>query len=150
MLLGTDITVGFPTETEEEFQETYDLLKELEYSVAFLFTYSARKGTPAMRWKDDIPESVKQERLHRLLEQQNGIYAKERQALLGQNVEVLVEGRSMKDSSSFKGRTRCWKNVVFPGSDELIGTLQKIKIHSYSNQTLIGEVVIAPKLSLIA
>ena len=65
--LGTDIIVGFPTETEEEFQLTYDILKEIEYAVAFLFAYSPRKGTPAMRWKDDIPEEVKQERLQRLI-----------------------------------------------------------------------------------
>src|SRR5690606_10998411 len=56
--LGTDIIVGFPTETEAEFQETYDVLKEIRYSLAFIFAYSARKGTPAMRWKDDVPEEV--------------------------------------------------------------------------------------------
>lgn len=137
--LGTDIIVGFPTETDEEFQETYDVLKELEYSVAFLFSYSQRKGTPAMRWNDDIPELVKEERLQKLIGLQNDIYAKQRQELLGQEVEVLVETCSIKDSGQLKGRTRCWKNVVFPGSDALIGSLQKVKIHSYSHQTLIGE-----------
>lgn len=65
--LGTDIIVGFPTETDEEFQQTYEALKQIEYSVAFLFAYSPRKGTPAMRWRDDIPEEVKQERLQALL-----------------------------------------------------------------------------------
>lgn len=139
--LGTDIIVGFPTETEEEFQQTYDCLKELEYAVAFIFAYSARKGTPAMRWKDDIPEEVKQERLQRLLNLQEGIYAKHRQEMLGEEIEVLVERRNLKDDAVLKARTRCWKNVVFKGSDELIGTMQRVKIHSYSHQTLIGDLM---------
>ena len=136
--LGTDIIVGFPTETEEEFQETYDVLKEIEYSVAFLFAYSARKGTPAMRWKDDIPEAVKEERLQKLLALQNGIYTKQREALLGQEIEVLIENKTAKDDTHLKGHTRCWKKVVLEGSNELIGTLQNVKIHSFSHQTLIG------------
>ena len=136
--LGTDIIVGFPTETEEEFQETYRLLKEIEYSVAFLFAYSPRKGTPAMRWKDDISEEVKNERLQKLIHLQEEIYIKQRQNMLGTIVEVLVEKRNMKDNSLLKGKTRCWKNVIFPGDDSLIGTLHQVNIHSYSHQTLIG------------
>lgn len=138
--LGTDIIVGFPTETEEEFQMTYDCLKEIEYSLSFLFAYSPRKGTPAMRWKDDIPEDVKQERLQRLIKLQDDIYAKQRHAFLGTEVEVLVECLNFKDSSLLKGRTRCMKNVLFPGGEPLIGSLQKIKIHSYSHQTLMGDI----------
>lgn len=138
--LGTDIIVGFPSETEEEFQETFRLLKEIEYSVAFLFAYSPRKGTPAMRWKDDIPEEVKQERLQKLLALQDGIYAQHRQAMLGQQFEVLVERRSRKDPALLKGKTRCWKNVLFAGKDEWIGTLQQVQIHGYSHQTLLGSV----------
>lgn len=139
--LGTDIIVGFPTETEEEFQMTYDRLKEIEYSVAFLFAYSPRKGTPAMRWKDDIPEEVKQDRLQRLLKLQDEIYLKHRHAMLDTEVEVLVEKRNFKDSNLLKGRTRCWKNVLFPGGEELIGTMQRVKVHSYSNQTLLGDLI---------
>lgn len=141
VVLGTDVIVGFPTETEEEFQMTYDALKEIEYGVAFLFAYSPRNGTPAMRWKDDIPEAIKEERLHRLMELQEGIYAKQRQAMIGEEIEVLVENVSLKNSAMLKGRSRCWKNVIFPGSVESIGSLQKIKIHSYTNQTLLGDVV---------
>jgi len=142
--LGTDIIVGFPTETEEEFQLTYDIFKQIRYSVAFIFAYSARKGTPAFRWKDDIPEEVKQERLQRLLALHNQICAEERQEMLGKEIEVLVERRS-KEEKELKGRTRCWKNVVFEGSDDLIGTLQKVKVHSYSHQTLIGTLVESSK-----
>lgn len=136
--LGTDIIVGFPTETEEEFQQTYDLMKEIEFSVAFLFAYSARKGTPAMRWKDDITEDVKQERLQRLLKLHDDIATKQRQKLLDTVVEVLVERRNFKDSNLLKGRTRCWKNVLFEGGDEHIGTIQQVRIHSYNHHTLIG------------
>lgn len=139
--LGTDIIVGFPTETEEEFQMTYDVMKEIEYSVGFIFAYSARKGTPAMRWKDDVPEAVKLERVHKLLELQESIYAKQRQEFLGNTVEVLVEKRN-KDGK-LKGRTRCWKNVCFESKENLIGTIQKVTIHSYNHQTLVGDLLSA-------
>ncbi|MCH9630741.1 MAG: tRNA-2-methylthio-N(6)-dimethylallyladenosine synthase [Chlamydiia bacterium] len=147
--LGTDIIVGFPTETEEEFQETYDALKDIRYSVAFLFAYSARKGTPAMRWKDDVPEEIKQERLQRLMELQDTIYAEQRQELLGAEMEVLVDKRGSRDGK-LKGRTRCWKNVVFEHPDDAaIGTLQTVKIHSYNHQTMVGELIKSPELALI-
>lgn len=136
--LGTDIIVGFPTETEEEFMQTYELMKQLEFSVAFLFSYSPRKGTPAMRWKDDIPEAVKEDRLQRLLNLQEEIYLKQKQSMLGQEVEVLVEKRSAKDDEMWNGRTRCWKKVVFRGPEGMFGSLQRVKIHSFSNQTLIA------------
>lgn len=142
VVLGTDIIVGFPTESEEEFQMTYKALEEIEYGVAFIFAYSPRKGTPAMRWEDDIPEEVKLDRVHKLLELQEGIYARQRQEFLGQEVEVLVEKVSIKDQSELKGRTRCWKNVIFPGDCNLVGSLQKVRVHSYSHQTLAGELVI--------
>lgn len=140
VVLGTDVIVGFPTETEEEFMMTYRALEEIEYGVSFIFAYSPRKGTPAMRWKDDIPEEVKNERVHRLLELQEGINNKHRQALLDTTVEVLVEKATSKDAGKLKGRTRCWKNVVFPGNAELIGSFQKVKIDSYSHQTLLGTI----------
>ncbi len=138
VFLGTDIIVGFPTETEEEFQQTYDLMKEIEFSVAFLFAYSPRKGTPAMRWKDDISEETKQDRLQRLLKLHESIVTKQRQELLGTDIEVLVERRTLKGGTLLKGRSRCWKSVIFEGDDDLIGTLQKVRIHGYNHQTLIG------------
>lgn len=141
--LGTDIIVGFPTETEEEFQETYDIFKQIRYSLAFIYAYSPRKGTPAMRWKDDIPEEVKQDRLQRLLDLQQEISNEERSRMLGQTYEILVE-RFNKDGKMLKGRTRCWKKVIFEGDESLIGTLQQVKVHSYSHETLLGEKV-APK-----
>ncbi len=136
--LGTDIIVGFPTETDEEFEMTYQALKETEYSVAFIYTYSPRKGTPAMRWLDDIPETVKEARLQRLLTLQEDISARQRQQILDTTVEVLVERPSRKNPQMLKGRTRCWKNVLFPGGEELVGQLVNVHIHSYTNQTLLG------------
>ncbi|MBI5274490.1 MAG: tRNA (N6-isopentenyl adenosine(37)-C2)-methylthiotransferase MiaB [Chlamydiales bacterium] len=137
--LGTDIIVGFPTETEEEFQETCEVFKQIRYSVAFLFAYSARKGTPAMRWKDDVPDEVKDDRLQRLMAIHEEIIAEERQRILDSTVEVLVESRN--SDGRLKGRTRCWKKVVFDGDDSLIGSLQNIHVHSYNHQTLLGNVI---------
>lgn len=135
--LGTDIIVGFPTETEEEFQMTYDVFKQIRYSVAFIFAYSARKGTPAFRWKDDISEEIKQDRLQRLLTLHNTLCAEQRLDVVGHEVEVLVEKRN-RDEKHLKGRTRCWKNVLFEGPDSLIGTLQQVKVNGFNHQTLMG------------
>ena len=141
--LGTDIIVGFPTETEDEFEETCEAFRQIRYSLAFIFAYSPRKGTPAMRWVDDIPEEVKLERLQRLTEIQNEIGNEERQQMLGSTVEVLVENFN-REKGQLKARTRCWKKVIFDGGEELIGTFQKVNIHSYSHQTLLGGLAIQP------
>jgi tRNA-2-methylthio-N6-dimethylallyladenosine synthase len=137
--LGTDIIVGFPTETEEEFLETYEVLKQIRYSVAFIFSYSPRKGTPAIRWKDDIPEEVKSNRLQRLMDLQNEISNEERQSMLGNNCEVLIESFN-PEKKQLKARTRCWKKVILEGDENLVGTLQQVKLHSYVHQTLLGMV----------
>lgn len=146
--LGTDIIVGFPTETEEEFQETYEILKQIRYSVAFIFSYSPRKGTPAIRWKDDIPEEVKEERLKKLLQLQNQIGTEQLQAMLGSTHEVLVE-KFNPEKGQLKGRTKCWKKIIFEGDEKLVGTLQQVKIHSYIHQTLLGEMASSPTLSIV-
>ncbi len=145
--LGTDIIVGFPTESDAEFEMTYEIFKQIRYSVAFIFAYSARKGTPAFRWKDDIPEPVKQERLQRLLDLHNQICVEERTALLGSDIEILVEKRN-RDERHLKGRTRCWKNAVFEGDDSLIGTLQTIRVKGLNHQTLIGTLPNVPDLAV--
>lgn len=147
--LGTDIIVGFPTETEEEFEETYQVFQKIRYSVAFLYTYSPRKGTPAMRWKDDVPPEVKEQRLQRLTELYHQMGKEERETFLGKTVEVLVE-RWNRDQKRLKGRTSCWKKVIFEGKEEWIGTLQKVKIHSSHHQTLLGEAVSSNPLAVNA
>lgn len=138
--LGTDIIVGFPTETDAEFEETVAMLEQIRYSVAFIFAYSARNGTPAKRWKDDIPEEIKQERLQRLLAIQKKISVEQYAELIGTSVEVLVENHTSEENK-LKGRTRCWKKVAFTGGPHLVGTLQQVKIHGYKHQTLLGKIV---------
>jgi tRNA-2-methylthio-N6-dimethylallyladenosine synthase len=149
--IGTDIIVGFPTETEDEFMQTYKLIEQIDYSVAYLYAYSPRKGTPAMRWMDDISEEIKQDRLQRLMQLHEKMTHKHLQNMLGKNLEVLVDAKNSKDEGYFKGKSRCWKNVIFKEPVEkkdLIGTLQHVKIHSYSHQTLIGELATDKLLTL--
>jgi tRNA-2-methylthio-N6-dimethylallyladenosine synthase len=136
--LGTDIIVGFPTETDEEFEETYNLMKEIEYAVAFIFAYSPRKGTPAARWDDDVPKEVKKERLHRLLALHDEILAKQLGRCVGKKYDILVERTSAKDPSLLVGKTRCWKSVIFPGEASKVGQVLPVNIESFRNKTLCG------------
>lgn len=138
VVLGTDIIVGFPTETDEDFEETCRLMREIRFTHSFIFTYSPRKGTPAMRWKDDIPQHIKEERQQRLMSLQEEIHLELLQGFLGREVEVLVEAVTERDAQMVKGRTRCWNHVVFAGGQELVGTFQRVKIHGYTNKTLLG------------
>lgn len=138
--IGTDMIVGFPTETDEEFEETCQAMRDIRYANAFLYTYSPRKGTPAKRWVDDVPEEVKQYRLQKLLTLHQEIAQELLQEKLGTTVEVLVERRN-KDGNHLKGIARCWRNVIFEGPDSLIGTVQQVKLHSFSHNTLIGELL---------
>lgn len=136
--IGTDIIVGFPSETEEEFNETNEALRRIKFSSAFLFAYSPRKGTPATRWEDDVSKEEKEKRLQTILNTQEEVSFSEMQQMLGTTVEVLVEGVSQKSASMVKGRTRTWKNVVFPGSSELVGTLVQVTLTSMAHQTFVG------------
>ena len=137
--LGTDIIVGFPSETDEEFEETKRAIEQIRFSTAFLFAYSSRKGTPASRWADDVPQTVKEDRLQQLLAVQDLVSHNEMKSVLGQTIEVLVENKSIKDGAMLKGRTRSWKNVVFAGDPSLIGTVQNVTVHSFTNQTFIAK-----------
>ena len=138
--LGTDMIVGFPTETDEEFAETKEAMERIRFSAAFLFAYSPRKGTPASRWVDDVPQNIKEDRLQQLLAVQDVVVHNEMKGMLGQTVDVLVENRSVKDGAMLKGRTRSWKNVVFVGDPSLVGTLQQVTLHSFTNQTFVGTI----------
>ncbi|MCH9621536.1 MAG: tRNA-2-methylthio-N(6)-dimethylallyladenosine synthase [Chlamydiia bacterium] len=134
--LGTDMIVGFPTETDEEFEDTYKNMELVDYHVAFLYSFSPRKGTPAMRFRDDIPEEVKQERLHRLMDLHKRAGNNHRTQLIDQTVEVLFEGRT--SNGMLKGRTRCWKKAIAHGPDSLIGQIANVKVESFLHETLIG------------
>jgi tRNA-2-methylthio-N6-dimethylallyladenosine synthase len=137
--LTTDIIVGFPGETEEQFEETLSLVREVEYDSAFTFIYSPREGTPAARMEDNVPYEVKKERLLRLNRVQDEISRRKNEALRGQVVEVLVEGESKKNPEILSGRTRTNKLVNFRGPKSLIGQFVQVRISEPLTYTLKGE-----------
>ncbi|GGK13076.1 tRNA-2-methylthio-N(6)-dimethylallyladenosine synthase [Caldalkalibacillus thermarum] len=139
--LTTDIIVGFPNETEEQFEDTLSLVKEVKFDSAFTFIYSPRHGTPAAQMEDNVPEDVKKERLYRLNALQNEISRRKNEALRGQVVEVLVEGESKNNPDVLAGRTRTNKLVNFKGSKDAIGKLVHVKITEPQTWTLKGEQV---------
>lgn len=116
VVLTTDIIVGFPGETDEQFEETLSLVREVGYDSAFTFIYSPREGTPAAVMEDNVPMEVKSQRLQRLNEVINEFSRKSNDQLLGATVEVLVEGISKNNDSVLSGRTRSNKLVHFEGS----------------------------------
>ena len=144
VVLTTDIIVGFPGETEEQFADTLSLVEEVEFDSAFTFIYSPRPGTPAAKYDDDVPMEVKKERLARLNELQGQISRRKNEELRGQVVEVLVEGESKTDTNVLSGRTRTNKLVHFQGPNSLIGQLVPVKITHPQTWTLKGEWVDHP------
>ncbi len=139
--LSTDIIVGFPGETEEQFQETLSLVEEVGYDFAYTFMYSPREGTPAAEMADSVPEEVKKDRLHRLMEVQNKISKEKNLALQDQVVEVLIEGESKNNPDVLAGRTRTGKLVHLTGDKSLIGTIVNVKITEAKTWTLWGDIV---------
>ncbi|MGM9986478.1 MAG: tRNA (N6-isopentenyl adenosine(37)-C2)-methylthiotransferase MiaB [Bacillaceae bacterium] len=140
----TDIIVGYPNETEEQFEETLSLYKEVGYDTAFTFIYSPREGTPAAKMVDNVPMEVKKERLQRLNAVVNEIANKKNKAYEGQVVEVLVEGVSKKNADVLSGYTRTNKLVNFKGPKEVIGDIVYVKITDAKTWTLNGEMVENP------
>ena len=139
--LTTDIIIGFPGETEEDFLDTLSLVKEVEYDSAFTFLYSKRSGTPADMMFDQVDEAVKKDRFNRLVAAVNEICAKKNKEYDGRTVEVLVEGESKNDDTKLTGRTRTGKLVNFAGNKENIGKLVNVKITKANSFSLIGEEV---------
>ncbi len=145
VVLTTDIIVGFPGETEQQFQDTLELVKEVKYDSAYTFVYSPRAGTPAADMADDVGLDVKKERLHRLNEALN-VYSREANlSLRGQVVEVLVEGESRTNPEILSGRTRTNKLVHFAGSADLAGKLVFVRITEPQTWVLKGELIEAPQ-----
>ncbi|MFL0165570.1 tRNA (N6-isopentenyl adenosine(37)-C2)-methylthiotransferase MiaB [Candidatus Clostridium helianthi] len=137
---STDIIVGFPGETEEDFSETLELAKEVRYDAAFTFIYSRRNHTPADKMENQIPDEIKHERFNRLVEIVNAGIAKGNKDAEGKTYEVLVEGYSKNDESKLTGRTRNGRLVNFEGGEDLIGKLVNVKIVKANSFSLIGEV----------
>lgn len=142
--LSTDIIVGFPGETEEDFNETLSVVEEVRFDSAFTFIYSKRTGTPAARFEDQIPEEVAKERFNRLLELQNSISREINESYVGRNVEVLVEGLSRTNDKKYTGRTEGNKVVNFDRMDEnidLSGRIVTVRIDSAQTWSLNGTLV---------
>jgi len=139
--LTTDLIVGFPGETDEDYAETRDLVRRVEFDNAFVFRYSKRKDTPAADMLGQIEESIKEERNRDLLDQVNEIARRKHDELTGQTVEVLCEGTSKTNATRLSGRTRTNKIVIFEGAPSLIGQLLDVRITRSSGFSLYGEPV---------
>ena len=136
--ISTDIITGFPGETEEDFEETLDLVRRVEYDSAFTFLYSNRKGTPAAEYEDQIPEEIKHERFNRLVELVNEISARKNAAYVGKTVKVLVDGPSKNNSAALGGRTEGFKLINFEGPQDLIGKLVDVEVTAGKTFSLEG------------
>lgn len=138
--ITTDIIVGFPAETEEDFEETLDLVRKVEYDSAFTFLYSIRTGTPAASYEDQIPESIKHERFDRLVDTLNSITAKKNALYAGRVEKVLVEGKSRDDQNTYTGRTDTFKLVNFTSPTDVTGQIVDVKITDAKTFSLFGEI----------
>ena len=140
--VSTDVFCGFHSETEEDHQQTLDLMRTVGFDMAFMFKYSERPGTFASKnLPDNISEEVKVRRLQEIIDLQNQLSAESNQHDIGKVFEVLIEGVSKRSTSEFFGRTSQNKVVVFPRKDTKVGETVKVKINTVSSATLIGELV---------
>lgn len=137
--ITTDIIVGFPGETDADFQDTLDLVREVAYDASYSFCYSERPGTEAAQWEDDVPDTVKSQRLQELQALQSEISLNKNRELLGQRVAILVEGRSKSGVAKLMGRTSTNKVVNFEGKDTDIGDILDVRITSATAYALTGE-----------
>jgi tRNA-2-methylthio-N6-dimethylallyladenosine synthase len=136
--LTTDLIVGFPGETERDFQATLDLMREAGFEAAFSFKYSPRPNTRAAALPDQVPEAIKAERLSRLQAVQDELTQASHQRLVGQVREVLVEGRSKRSGDQLSGRLRTNQVVNFTGSPDLVGSLVMVEITEAHPHSLKG------------
>lgn len=139
--ITTDIIVGFPNETDEQFAETLSLVETCQYDGAYTFIYSPREGTPAAKMLDNVAEDVKKARLQQLNETVNRHAKLRNDAYLGQIVHVLVDGASQKRADILAGYSESWKLVNFKGNADLVGKIVPVKITDVRTWSLVGEIV---------
>ncbi len=139
--LSTDLIVGFPGETREDFEDTLKLVEAAQFDSAYIFTYSPRPGTPALKLDDDVSAEEKSARLQEVMTLQRSIALQKNQALIGKEFEVLFESATRKDENRYVGRTRGYKRVVAPSTENLIGAKRKVRIKAAADETLVGEIV---------
>jgi len=136
--LTTDIIVGFPTETEDDFQKTQDMMEKVKFDSAFMFRYSKREETKAAILVDDVPEEEKLKRLHTIIQLQKEISKKKNQNLLGKTFKILVDETSKRDENKWKGKTKTNKTVIIEGVKDLLGKIVLVKINDADSFTLFG------------
>ena len=141
MAVTTDIIVGFPGETEEQYNDTVEMMKKIEFDFAFMFKYSPRRGTKAAEYTDQIPEEIRLKRLADLIEMQSKITRKKYLEQIGKIKYVNVESVSKKSDEELAGKTDDFKITVFKGEKNLIGKIVKVKIVDAVGWTLRGEIV---------
>ena len=141
IVITTDIIVGFPGETEEDFEGTLEALKRVRYDMIYSFIYSPRKGTPAAEMDNQVPQDIQSERFKRLLDLQNEIAYEINQKYLGHTIRVLCDGQSKNNSNVLCGRTEGNKIVLFDGSPDNTGKYLNIRITKCETFALIGEIV---------
>jgi tRNA-2-methylthio-N6-dimethylallyladenosine synthase len=137
--LSTDLIVGFPGETEADFEETLSLAREVGFDQAFVFKYSERRDTPAAQMPGQLPQAVREERNQRVLEVVNATGARQHKKFVGRQVQILVEGPSKKNPARLTGRTRCNKIVVFEGSARHHRQLMDVSVTRAGSFTLYGD-----------
>ena len=142
MGITTDIIVGFPGETEEEFESTLSLYREVEFDNAYVFKYSTRRNTPASELENQLPKELIEERHARLLDEVNRIGAMRYKKHVGKRMQVLVEGPSRRNKERMEGRTRCNRIVVFEGGERFRGQLVDLDIIRIGSFTLYGDPVV--------
>ena len=137
--LTTDIIVGFPGETEEQFLDTLSIVREVGYDSAFTFIYSPRTGTVAAQMEDQVPEDVATDRIKRLISVQEEAQRKAMARFVGMEEEVLVEGLSRRSDKEVSGHGRHGVSITFPGNKKDIGKIVRVRITVMKNNTLVGE-----------
>ena len=141
LALSTDIIVGFPNETDEQFEDTLKIVREVGYESAFTFIYSPRVGTPAAAMEDKVTSETKHIRFDRLVEAVEEEAIKKANAMIGKVYHVLVEGTSKRNKEVLSGYTETNKLVHFKGDLSLIGQIVKVKIIESHLYSMIGEIV---------
>ena len=140
VVFSTDIIVGFPGETEQDFEDTLDVVSKVQFEQVFMFIYSRRVGTPGDKMENQIPEEIKHKRFERLKQLADSQVQKNNEKYIGTIQKVLVEGKSKNNSQMLTGRIDTNKVVIFQGKDEMIGKIINLKIVSEHMWYLKGEI----------
>jgi tRNA-2-methylthio-N6-dimethylallyladenosine synthase len=139
--LTTDILIGFPRETEDEFEQTVSLMKEVNYLAAYMYYYNPREGTPACTYENQVPMEIKKKRLAKIIDIQQEITKVEMKKQLGKTVKVLVENISRDNEKEMLGRTSRDERVVFEASKDLIGSFVDVELQTLNGNTFRGILV---------